>query len=120
MVDCVLEVNNLKTSFQTDSGEVTAVDGISFKLERGKTLGLVGESGCGKSVTSLSVMRLLPKPAGRISDGQVLLEIERGAAMDAHGWNAMHRWTQQGDLDHVLALIHLGIPLGERNQTKHR
>ena len=76
MVDCVLEVNNLKTSFQTDSGEVTAVDGISFKLERGKTLGLVGESGCGKSVTSLSVMRLLPKPAGRISDGQVLLEIE--------------------------------------------
>ncbi|MDB2447100.1 ABC transporter ATP-binding protein [bacterium] len=76
MTDYVLEVNNLKTTFKTDGGVVTAVDGVSFKLERGKTLGLVGESGCGKSVTSLSVMRLLPKPAGDIAGGEVLLDIE--------------------------------------------
>lgn len=76
MTDYVLEVNNLETTFKTDGGIVKAVDGVSFKLERGKTLGLVGESGCGKSVTSLSVMRLLPKPAGDIAGGEILLDLD--------------------------------------------
>ncbi len=70
----ILDVRNLRVGFQTDNGLLTAVDDVSFSLEAGKTLGLVGESGCGKSVTSMSLMRLLPQPAGRILNGQVLLE----------------------------------------------
>jgi oligopeptide/dipeptide ABC transporter ATP-binding protein len=68
----ILEVKNLVTSFQTENGSVRAVDGVSFSVPAGKTLGIVGESGCGKSVTSLSIMRLLPKPAGNIDQGEIL------------------------------------------------
>lgn len=68
----LLEVKNLKTQFKTDDGEFFAVDDISFKLEKGKTLGIVGESGCGKSVTSLSVMRLIPTPPGKIASGEII------------------------------------------------
>jgi peptide/nickel transport system ATP-binding protein len=67
----LLNIENLKTYFSTDKGTVRAVDGISFSLEKGETIGIVGESGCGKSVTSLSVMRLLPEPMGRIHDGRI-------------------------------------------------
>jgi oligopeptide/dipeptide ABC transporter ATP-binding protein len=69
----LLDVRGLHTSFFTRDGEVKAVDGIDLRLERGRTLGLVGESGCGKSVTSLSLMRLLRAP-GRIVGGEVLLD----------------------------------------------
>jgi oligopeptide/dipeptide ABC transporter ATP-binding protein len=68
----VLEVKNLKTHFFTDEGVVKAVDGVSFNVEKGKTLGLVGESGCGKSVTAMSIARLISAP-GRIVGGQILL-----------------------------------------------
>ena len=61
----LLEVNNLQISFFTDEGEVRAVDGVSFAIKKGETLALVGESGCGKSVTALSIMRLLPQPVDR-------------------------------------------------------
>jgi oligopeptide/dipeptide ABC transporter ATP-binding protein len=64
----ILEVRNLRTYFHTRDGVVKAVDGVSFEVRRGEILGIVGESGCGKSVTSLSLMRLVPKP-GRIEDG---------------------------------------------------
>ena len=67
----LLEVKNLKTSFFTREGEVKAVDGITFSLEAGRALGIVGESGCGKSVTALSIMGLIPKPPARIVDGSV-------------------------------------------------
>jgi oligopeptide/dipeptide ABC transporter ATP-binding protein len=67
----LLEVKDLKTHFFTREGVVRAVDGISFSLEAGQTLGLVGESGCGKSVTALSIMGLIPKPPARIVDGSV-------------------------------------------------
>jgi peptide/nickel transport system ATP-binding protein len=71
----LLEVSGLRTSFRLeDGGEFHAVDGISFTIERGRTLGIVGESGCGKSVTSLSIMGLLPKGQGRISAGSVRFE----------------------------------------------
>ena len=60
----ILEVKNLSTFFKTDEGVVKAVQGISFDLARGETLGVVGESGCGKSVASLSLMRLIPSPPG--------------------------------------------------------
>src|SRR5213075_2816738 len=68
----ILSVNVLKTYFQTEDGMVKAVDGISFKLEKGETLGIVGESGSGKSVTNLSVMRLIPEPPGKIVGGEII------------------------------------------------
>jgi oligopeptide/dipeptide ABC transporter ATP-binding protein len=68
----ILEVKNLRTSFKTDEGEVKAVDDVSFDVFKGKTLGIVGESGCGKSVTSLSIMRLIPNPPGRVVGGEIL------------------------------------------------
>jgi oligopeptide/dipeptide ABC transporter ATP-binding protein len=70
----LLEVVDLKTHFFTREGVVRAVDGVSFELERGRTLGIVGESGCGKSVTALSIMGLIPKPPARIVGGEVLFE----------------------------------------------
>ncbi len=73
VADPLLEVLNLETHFSTGGGVFKAVDDISFSLKRGETLGLVGESGCGKSVTSLSIMRLVPSPPGKIAGGQVKL-----------------------------------------------
>jgi oligopeptide/dipeptide ABC transporter ATP-binding protein len=67
----LIQVKNLQTSFFTPEGEVRAVDGVSFEIGEGKTLGLVGESGCGKSVTSLSIMRLIPTPPGQIVGGEI-------------------------------------------------
>ena len=69
----VLEVRDLRTQFFTRDGVVRAVDGVSFTVRRGEVVGLVGESGCGKSVTSLSIMRLIPQPPGRIVGGEVIL-----------------------------------------------
>ncbi|HVR30369.1 MAG TPA: ABC transporter ATP-binding protein [Thermoanaerobaculia bacterium] len=70
----LLEVRDLVTAFDTDSGQVVAVDGVGFEVGRGRTVGLVGESGCGKTVTALSVMRLLPLPMGRVLEGEILLD----------------------------------------------
>ncbi len=72
----VLEVRDLHTYFFTDSGVVKSVDGISFDVPVGKTVGIVGESGCGKSVTSLSIMQLLQRPQGQIVSGQIKLNLE--------------------------------------------
>jgi oligopeptide/dipeptide ABC transporter ATP-binding protein len=72
--DVVLEVRDLVTTFDTDTGTLTAVDGVSFGVRRGRTLGIVGESGCGKSVSALSIMRLLPQPMGKIRQGAVLFD----------------------------------------------
>ena len=68
----VLEVNNLETRFETHDGTVYAVNGISFRLDEGETLGIVGESGCGKSVSMLSILGLIPKPPGKIMAGNAL------------------------------------------------
>ena len=70
----LLEVRNLRTTFQTAAGVVRAVDGVSWDVEEGETVALVGESGCGKSVSALSVMRLVEPPAGRIEGGQILFK----------------------------------------------
>ncbi len=72
----ILEVRDLVVGFDTDEGPVVAVDGVSFAVPRGRTVGIVGESGCGKSVTALSVMRLLPQPMGRILGGRILFDGE--------------------------------------------
>jgi len=87
----ILEIKNLKTYFFLDSGTVRAVDGVNLKLDRNTTLGLVGESGCGKSVTALSVMRLIQSPPGKITEGQILFRQNVGqkvvdiASLDPRG-----------------------------------
>jgi oligopeptide/dipeptide ABC transporter ATP-binding protein len=74
--DILLEVDNLITAFDTEGGRVRAVDGVSFTVRKGRTLGIVGESGCGKTVTALSIIRLLPYPAASILGGSVWFEGE--------------------------------------------
>ncbi len=86
--DTILNIKHLVTAFDTEAGRVRAVDDISFSVKSGRTLGIVGESGCGKSVTSLSVMRLLPKPAGVIESGQIWFRDTDIVAVKA---NDMHR-----------------------------
>ena len=70
----LLKIEDLKTHFFTHDGIVKAVDGVSLQINRGETLGIVGESGCGKSVTALSIMRLIADPPGRIVGGKILFE----------------------------------------------
>ncbi|EEY44403.1 ABC transporter ATP-binding protein [Vibrio mimicus] len=70
--DVVLSVKQLETEFMTDNGPVKILHGVSFDVKKGRTLGLVGESGCGKSVTAMSIMGLLPKPYGRVIGGEIL------------------------------------------------
>ncbi|HEY3316227.1 MAG TPA: ABC transporter ATP-binding protein [Bacillota bacterium] len=72
--ETLVEVRNLTTLFKTEEGLVTAVDDVNFRIGRGETLGMVGESGCGKSVTSLSILRLIPSPPGRIASGVVMFD----------------------------------------------
>lgn len=81
MQETLLAVNQLVTEFDTDAGRVRAVDNVSFDVRRGETLGLVGESGCGKSVTALSIMRLLPQPMGQIAGGEILFAGENLAQL---------------------------------------
>ncbi len=72
----ILEIHQLRTSFATEKGRIQVLDGIDLQVASGETLGIVGESGCGKSITALSIMRLLPQPSGRIDGGQVLFRGE--------------------------------------------
>ena len=74
MSDLLLDVKDLHTYFRTDEGVVKAVSGVDFAIKKGETVGLVGESGCGKSVTSLSIMRLIPEPQGFIPRGEIRFE----------------------------------------------
>jgi len=87
--DILLSVEDLKTYFFTNTGTVKAVDGVSFTLKAGEALGLAGESGCGKSITRLSILRLVPQPAGRIVGGKVIFEGEDLLTKDAR---QMRRW----------------------------
>jgi oligopeptide/dipeptide ABC transporter ATP-binding protein len=72
----LLQIEDLKTYFRTDEGVVKAVDGVSYEAHPGETVGIVGESGCGKSVTALSIMRLIPMPPGEIAGGRILFDGE--------------------------------------------
>jgi oligopeptide/dipeptide ABC transporter ATP-binding protein len=74
MSDALLEVKKLITAFDTDAGLLRAVDQVSFRVNRRQTVGIVGESGCGKSVTAMSIVKLLPQPSGRILEGEILFK----------------------------------------------
>jgi oligopeptide/dipeptide ABC transporter ATP-binding protein len=74
MSDTILEVRDLRTHVESDRGTVRAVDGVSFSVARGRTVGIVGESGCGKTMTALSIMGLLPRPHARVAGGQILFD----------------------------------------------
>ena len=73
-MEVLLDVRRLRTHFHTSAGIIRAVDGVSWDVRKGETVALVGESGCGKSVSALSVMRLVSAPAGRIVDGEILFK----------------------------------------------
>ena len=78
----LLEVKDLKTYFFTDDGVVKAVDGITYDVDEGETIGLVGESGCGKSVSALSLLRLIPNPPGKVVGGEIWFEGENLLKVD--------------------------------------
>jgi peptide/nickel transport system ATP-binding protein len=71
MTERLLEISGLKTHFDTDDGTVRAVDGVDLTIDRGETLGVVGESGCGKTVTAMTVLKLIQMPPGRIAAGSI-------------------------------------------------
>ena len=81
--EVILSVRNLVTAFDTEEGRIRAVENVSFDVKKGSTLGIVGESGCGKSVTALSIMRLLPKPTGIIERGQIFFHDQDIATLPA-------------------------------------
>ena len=94
----LLEVKNLKTQFFTQDGVVKAVDDVSFYVMPGETLGVVGESGCGKSITGLSIMRLIPDPPGKIVDGESHLRGSGSAQAQRRSDSAHSRQPDRHDL----------------------
>ena len=92
----LLEIKNLKTYFYTDDGVVQAVDGVSFSIGKGETLAVVGESGCGKSITAFSTMRLIPSPPGKIVEGEILFYGDDDVPVDLTKLDA--RGAQMRDL----------------------
>ena len=81
--ETVVEVKDLRTYFRLDEGLLKAVDGVSFTIHRNRVLGVVGESGCGKSVTAQSILRIVPPP-GKITDGEILLRRIRNGSGSSH------------------------------------
>lgn len=90
--NALLQVRNLQTAFNTETGQVRALDGVSFEVERGKTLAVVGESGCGKSVTAMSIMGLVQDANGFVESGQILFE-----GKDIAGWSRDKMRTLRGN-----------------------
>lgn len=88
----LIQVENLHTYFHTEQGLVKAVDGVSFTIKRGRVLGVVGESGCGKSITALSIMQLVPQPRGKIVSGKITFFPSEGEAIEI---TALHRHSRE-------------------------
>ena len=127
--DILLDIKELSVSFETDEGRVQALDSVDFQVGLGQTLGLVGESGCGKSVTALSIMRLLPKPVGKITSGRIhfqgkdLLELSADGMRQVRGneigmifqepMNALNPVRTIGDQLSEVFLLHQEIGVKE-------
>ena len=115
--EMVLDVKGLQTVFFTNSGLFRAVDDVSFSVRRGETLAIVGESGCGKSVTALSIMRLVPEPPGRIVGGSVVLEGSDLLGLDEA---AMRRIRGNRDVDDLPGADDLAQPGDADRRPDHR
>jgi oligopeptide/dipeptide ABC transporter ATP-binding protein len=102
--DKLLELYDLRTHFYTKQGVVKAVDDVNFSVAKGEVIGLVGESGCGKSITSLSILRMVPEPGGRIVSGKILFKSERGNRISMIMQDPMVALNQ---------LLKIGYQLGE-------
>jgi peptide/nickel transport system ATP-binding protein len=112
----LLEVSNLRTQFDTPDGTVRAVEGLSFKVEAGETVAIVGESGCGKSVTSMSILRLIPEPPGRVTgsvrfQGRELLALPEAEIRDIRG-NAISMIFQE-PMTSLNPVLTVGHQIGE-------
>src|SRR5690242_10655908 len=112
----LLEVENLQTHFATPDGVVRAVEGLSFHVEAGETVGIVGESGCGKSVTSMSILRLIPEPPGKIAgsirfQGRDLLKASEQEMRDIRG-NAISMIFQE-PMTSLNPVLTVGRQIGE-------
>ena len=122
MSEPLLQVKNLHTSFAVSSGEVRAVNGVSFNLDRGKVLGIVGESGSGKSVTAYSIMRILVEP-GRITEGQILFNgddivVPSGRCANFRGSRISIIFS--GPNDQPEPGLHRGQPAARSNPPAHQ
>ncbi len=118
----ILEVRDLRTQFNTLDGVVRAVDGVSFGLERGETLGIVGESGCGKSVTAMSILRLIPPETGRIASGSIKFEGEELTTLSEEAMKRLrgHRISMifQEPMTSLNPVLTVGTQIAE-NVTRH-
>jgi peptide/nickel transport system ATP-binding protein len=121
-VNAILEVRDLHTQFDTLDGVVRAVDGVSFELKRGETLGIVGESGCGKSVTALSILRLIPTETGRIASGSIRFEGEELTALSEEAMKRLrgHRISMifQEPMTSLNPVLTVGTQIAE-NVVRH-
>ncbi|HEY4167770.1 MAG TPA: ABC transporter ATP-binding protein [Reyranella sp.] len=118
----ILEVRDLHTQFNTLDGVVRAVDGVSFALDRGETLGIVGESGCGKSVTAMSILRLIPPETGRIASGSIKFEGEELTSLSEEAMKRLrgHRISMifQEPMTSLNPVLTVGTQIAE-NVTRH-
>ncbi|HEY2874230.1 MAG TPA: ABC transporter ATP-binding protein [Reyranella sp.] len=118
----ILEVHDLHTQFDTLDGVVRAVDGVSFALDRGETLGIVGESGCGKSVTAMSILRLIPPETGRIASGSIKFEGEELTTLSEEAMKRLrgHRISMifQEPMTSLNPVLTVGTQIAE-NVTRH-
>ena len=121
-MNAILEVRDLHTQFNTLDGVVRAVDGVSFELARGETLGIVGESGCGKSVTALSILRLIPTETGRIASGSIRFEGEELTALSEEAMKRLrgHRISMifQEPMTSLNPVLTVGTQIAE-NVVRH-
>ena len=114
---CLLEIRNLTTHFYTREGVVQAVNGISYTLDEGETVGIVGESGCGKSVSTLSIMRLIPNPPGQIVAGEILFKGKDLLKLSREEMRSV-RWAQiamvfQDPLTYLNPVLSIGFQITE-------
>jgi ABC-type dipeptide/oligopeptide/nickel transport system ATPase component len=110
----LLELKSLKTHFFTQDGTVKAVDDVSFSIAHGQTLGVVGESGCGKSITSLAIMGLLPRPIGRLTRGEIRFEGRTVTIPDPHAARELGNRRQLRDDVKVVAVDPVCSPAASR------